>query len=178
MHLRQAPEQIRRGERHSGLIENMIAAATKDHHVIGKDQMKQYARIIKNDSMRKGGDFSRSQWVLATAPSRPGSLGEEDDWRQLGVLASQQDATTEFGFKAQLRTSMQKEFVRMDCGRRYAAAMLRKAKPVDNRWSVGDFAMYQIRQNARAPGEEWSGPARVVGFASDVGRLQHTELSQ
>ena len=68
---------------------------------------------------------------------------------------------------------MQTAFVRMDCGQQYAAAMLRKAKPLDKKWSVGDFAMYQIRQNARAPGEEWSGPARVLGFERNVVWLQH-----
>ena len=61
----------------------------------------------------------------------------------------------------------------MDCGRQYAAAMLGKAKLLDKKWYLGDFAVCQIRQNARAPGEEWSGPARVIGFDSCVVWLRH-----
>ena len=71
------------------MIKHMMKAAIRDHRVIGKDQMKQcacIAQIIKNDSMRKGG-FSPSPWVVAMAPRRPGSLAEEDEWGQLGVLA-------------------------------------------------------------------------------------------
>ena len=70
------------------------------------------------------------------------------------MLASQQDATTKFGFKAKLPMNMHEAFVRMDCERRYDAAMLRKAEPLNKTCSVGDFPMYQIRQNGRAPGEE------------------------
>ena len=40
----------------------------------------------------------------------------------------------------------------MDCGRRYAAAVLHKANLVGKKWCVGDFVMYHIRQGARAPG--------------------------
>ena len=117
-----------------GIIKNMVKAAIKDHHTIGKDQVKQcasIAQVIKNDSMRQGG-VRLSQWVLAKALQRQVSLAEEDEWGQLGVPTAQQESTTVFGFKARLRMSMQTAFARMDCGRRYAPAMIRKAR----RWTT------------------------------------------
>ena len=45
----------------------------------------------------------------------------------------------------------------------------RKAKPLDKQWSVGDL----IHQNARSPGEEWSGAARIIGFDRIVVWLLH-----
>ena len=39
----EAPEQIGRGERHGGLMQSAMMAVIKEHHVIGKDQMKQVA---------------------------------------------------------------------------------------------------------------------------------------
>ena len=79
---------------------------------------------------------------------------------QLGVLISHQDAT--------IADKCTKAICSRDCGRTHAAAMLRKAKRLDKKWSVGDLALYQIRQSARVPGEEWSGPARVIGFGSNA----------
>ena len=139
VHMRQAgteaPEQVGRGERHGGISKNMMKYAIKDHHVIGKDQPNHcasIAHIIKNESMRRE-VFSPAQWVLAKAPQGPDSLAEDDKWQQLGVLASQQCAKTGFGFKAKLRMSMRKAFVRMGCGRQYAASVLRMARVFDKK---------------------------------------------
>ena len=122
----EAPEQIGRGERHGGIFKHMLNVVIKEHNVSGKDEMKLAAVVVqetKNDSMRKGG-FAASQWVLAKYPRRPGLQGCEDEWGQLGVLESQQHGATEFGKRAAYRFSAQKAFVKVDCGRRYAAAML------------------------------------------------------
>ena len=59
----EAPEQIGRGERHGGVTKSAMKAMIKEHHVIGKDQMKQVAIIAmegKSDTMTKGG-FAPSQ---------------------------------------------------------------------------------------------------------------------
>ena len=122
------------------VMKNLI----KQHHVIGKSQMKQVAAVsqeVKNDTLRRGG-FAPSQWVLGRYPRRPGSLAEEDEWGQLGVLTAQQDPATAFGLKASMRFTAQKAFVRLDCGRRYAAAMLRRARVVDRDYHQGDWIMY------------------------------------
>ena len=79
---------------------------------------------VKNEGMRRGG-FAPAQWVLGKFPRRPGALADESEWGQLGVLSAQQQGGTEFGIRASLRLTAQKAFVHMDCGRRYAAALLR-----------------------------------------------------
>ena len=62
---------------------------------------------FKNDSMRRGG-FSPAQWVLGRHPRRPGALGDEEEWGQLGVLQSQQDGSTEFGRSAAMRFTVRR----------------------------------------------------------------------
>ena len=40
-------------------------------------------------------------------------------------------------------------------------------------YNVGNVVMYRVaRQGARAPGDEWAGPARVIGFDGQVVWLQ------
>jgi len=88
----EAPEHIGRGERHGGIMKSVMKTLIKPHHVIGKEQMKQVAVVanqVKNDTMRRGG-FTPPQWVLGKYPRRPGSLAEENEWGQLGVLEAQQ----------------------------------------------------------------------------------------
>ena len=57
----ESPEMIGRGERHGGIFKANMKVVIKEHHVVGKKQMKQVAAIStenKNDSMRKGGFLS------------------------------------------------------------------------------------------------------------------------
>ena len=134
-------------------MKDVMRNLIKQHHVIGKSQMKQVAAVaqeVKNDTLRRGG-FAPSQWVLGRYPRRPGSLAEEDEWGQLGVLTAQQDPSTAFGLKASMRFTAQKAFVRLDCGRRYAAAMLRKARAVDRDYQQGDWIIYRVVQGSLAP---------------------------
>ena len=79
---------------------------------------------------------------------------EEEELGQLGVLYDQADATTEWGLRASYRLTAMKTFVKIDCGRRYAAAILRKstALPTTNR--VGDVVMYYKKQGSAEPGTE------------------------
>jgi len=179
-HIRQAaleaPEQIGRGERHGGIMKNLMKTTIKEHHVVGKDQMKQVGYIAqetKNDMSKRGG-FSASQWVTCRYPRRPGSMLEEDEWGQLGVLQSQQDPATAFGIKAGMRATMQKQMVKVDCGRRYAAALLRNARAVSKDYEAGNMIMYRcIQASSGAPGDDWHGPARIIGFEKDVVWIQH-----
>jgi hypothetical protein len=71
-----------------------------------------------------------------------------------------------------MRLIVQKAFARQDCGRRYAAAMLRKSRPISKKYNVGDMVMYRSIQGALAPGEEWHGPARIIGFEGSMAWLQ------
>jgi hypothetical protein len=171
----ESPEHIGRAERHGGILKGVLKRIIKDHNVQGKDQMKlamSVALEVKNDTMRRDG-FSPSQWVLAKHPRRPGSLLEEAEWGQLGEMRAQCDASTAFGLKAEMLFSAQKYFVHLDCGRRYAKAMLRKARHIPTDYVVGNVVMYKAeKQGARAPGDEWYGPARIIGFDEEVVWLQ------
>ena len=116
----EAPEQIGRAERHGGIFKQVMKKIIKEHHIQGKEQMKLAATVAletKNDMMRRDG-FAPSQWVLGRFPRRPGGLTEESEWGQLGVLSTQQDSSTAFTQRANLRLTAQKAFVNMDCGRR------------------------------------------------------------
>ena len=82
---------------------------------------------------------------------------------QLGALGSQLDSSTEWGLRAAYRLTAMKQYVKIDSGRRYAAAMLRKSIPLPDTSRVGDLVMYKRDQDAEQPGTEWHGPARVLG---------------
>ena len=172
----ETPEHIGRGERHGGILKQLMKKVIHQHHAIGKDQMKQVAAVcmeVKNDTVRKGG-FTPSQWVLGRYPRRPGSLLEEDELAQLGVLQSQMDGTTAFGRKAEMRFTAQKCMVKMDCSRRYASAMLRNASHVDKQYQVGNLIMYRSEDSSTGePGSVWQGPARITGVEGDVVWCQH-----
>ena len=118
----EAPEHIGRGERQQGILKAVTKKLVKAFFVRGKKQMKQaivVAEGVKNDTSKRGG-FAASQWVLGRYPRRPGSMMEEEEWGQLGVLSYQQDGRTEFGRRAEMRHSAQKAMVNLDTGRRYA----------------------------------------------------------
>ena len=99
-------------------------------------------------------------------------LGEAE-WGQLGVLEAQLDSTTAFGLKASMRFTAQRFFVHLDCGRRFRESQLRKARHVPGDYKVGNVVMFKVvHQGSRAPGDEWCGPARVIGFDNQVVWLQ------
>ena len=47
--------------------------------------------------------------------------------------------------------------------------MLKNARNIDGIYKQGDVVMYRVHhQGARAPGDEWAGPARIIGFDNEV----------
>ena len=163
----EAPENIGRGERHGGIIKTVMKPIIKHHHAIGKEQMKMIGYIAcetKNDDMRRGG-YSPSQWVIARFPRRPGGLLEEEEWGQLGTIQAQADSTTAFGLAASVRFEAKRNFVKIDCGRRYANAMLRRARALPGNYTLGSFIMFRTEQgNEQTIDDAWLGPARIVGI--------------
>ena len=121
----------------------------------------------------------RPSGCWASSLAGQGPFTQEEEWAQLGVLEAQQKPETEFSIRASMRLTAQKAFVRLDCGRRYAAALLRKSRPLSMEYRDGDWVMYHVTQRARkgptpgAPGTEWAGPARILGFEQNVVWLQH-----
>ena len=105
----EVPEHIGPAERHQGILKGLLKRIVREHHCVGKDQMKLALTVAletKNDSP--------SQWVLAKFPRRPGSLLEDAEWGQLGVMQALCDSTSAFGMKAILRFTAQRYFVHLD----------------------------------------------------------------
>ena len=62
----------------------------------------------------------------------------------------------------------------MDCGRRYAAALLRRARVINKNYKAGDWVMYKIENRGDvAPGDQWHGPARMIGADDETVWIQH-----
>ena len=149
----EAPEQIGRGERQGGVWKMGMKAIVKAHHVVGKWKMKLAADVntaVKNEFVKKGG-VAAAQWVLGKYPRVPGAQLEENEYGQLGALQGQVDPATEWGLRALYRLTAMKAFVKFDCGRRYAAAMLRKSTPLPSKTRVGDLVMYKVVQGDDTP---------------------------
>ena len=76
----EVPEHIGRAERHQGILKGVLKRIVKEHHCIGKDQIKLALTVAleaKNDTVRRDG-FSPSQWVLAKYPGAPAAcLGRQ-----------------------------------------------------------------------------------------------------
>ena len=54
--------------------------------------------------------------------------------------------------------------VQIDCGRRFKQSQIKRAEPLKGNYSIGDLVMYRKDQDTDVPGDEWCGPARIVGF--------------
>ena len=60
--------------------------------------------------------------------------------------------------RAELRASARRAFIREDCGRRVARAVLRKAAPLVGEYATGDIVCY------RKEDQGWSPSCRLIGF--------------
>ena len=126
----ESPEQIGRVERHGGLLfKAVLKRMVADHAVQGFDDTKvaiAEAVSTKNYLSRNGG-FSPSQWVFGTLPRGPGDHFDQQEFADPGSLQGQLEPGTAFARRAELRASARRAFIREDCGRRVARAVLRKA---------------------------------------------------
>ena len=133
----ESPEHIGKCERHGGIIKRAFKRLVKDHHVVGKDDVKKAmleAQVAKNEFMRVGG-FSPTQWVLGRLPRGVGHVLDEEELGQLGVLSGRLDARTAFGRQAEFRHTA----VHEDCSRRVSKTVLRKSAPLPGKYQAGDL---------------------------------------
>ena len=114
-------------------------------------------REHQNNLSRNGG-FSPSQWVFGTLPRGPSDQFDEQEFADLGPLQGQLEPGTTFARRAELGASARRAFIREDCGRRVARAVLRKAAPLVGEYATGDIVCY--RKNDQG----WSPACRLVGF--------------
>ena len=118
---------------------------------------------VKNDMSRIGG-FSPSQWVLGRFPNRPGGQFDEDTYADHGLLSAEMDANTMFSLKQEIRAAAKKAFVKADCGKRVARAILRKSAPIPGDYSVGDLVCFKREQGANTAETRWSTASRIIGL--------------
>ena len=156
----ESPEQIGRVERHGGLFKAVLKRMITEHPVRGFDDIKiaiAEAVSTKNNLSRNGG-FSPSQWVFGTLPRGPGDQFDEQEFADLGPLQGQLEPGTAFARRAELRASARRAFIREDCGRRVARAVLRKAAPLVGEYATGDIVCYRKEDQGRSPA------CRLIGF--------------
>ncbi len=136
----ESPEQIRRVERHGGLWKAIMKRVVADHAISGIADMKIAAAecTSSKNSMSRNGGFSPSQWIFGTLPRGPGDQLDEEEFADLGALTGQLDSGTHFARRSEFRASARRAFVREDCRRRVARAVLRKAAPLAGNYGVGD----------------------------------------
>ena len=91
-------------------------------------------------------------------PREPGDQFDEQEFADLGPLQGQLEPGTAFARRAELRASARRAFIREDCGRRVARAVLRKAAPLVGEYATGDIVCY------RKEDQGWSPACRLIGF--------------
>ena len=99
--------------------------------------------------------------MFGTLPRGPGDQFGEQEFADLGPLQGQLESGTAVARRAELRASARLAFIREDCGRRVARAVLRKAVP-----PVGEYATGAIVRN-RKEDQGWSPACRLTGFGGN-----------
>ena len=159
----ESPEQIGRVERHRGLFKAVLKRMITEHAVQGFDDIKiAIAEDVstKNNLSRNVG-FSPAHWVFGTLPRGPGDQFDEQEFADLGPLQGQLEPGTAFARRAERRASARRAFIREDCGRRVARAVLRKAAPLVGEYATGDIVCF------RKEDQGWSPACRLIGFDGD-----------
>ena len=63
-----------------------------------------------------------------------------------------------------IRLACKEAHVRMDCSRKFASVIHRKAAPISGDYAVGDLICFKREKDAKTPEEQWSSVTRIVGF--------------
>ena len=135
----------------------------------GEEQIRRMTpeiTMIKSDQSRCGG-FSPSQWVLGRNAARPdGDRFDEESYADLGILSSKLDPETVFAKQQGLRTAARKAYVKVDCGKRVARAVLRKSAPIINQYQVGALVSFPHKDPTTAE-NRWSTASRIIYFQGE-----------
>ena len=87
-------------------------------------------------------NFLHLKRVLGKNASRPGDRFCEHCYADLGILSSKLDPDAAFAFQHDFRTAARKAYVKVDCGRRVARAILRKNALAIGNVQVGDLVCF------------------------------------
>ena len=161
----QAPHQLGIGERHGGILKQIMNKAVHNRQLSGAEAISalcaESARV-KNVTINYGG-FSPAQWVLGHTPSDWTSLVSHDAEMHLGVhqglVDMEEDRTPQESFMIQLliRQAAKEAFMQVDSSQKIRKAMLRKAAPIRGPYRIGNMVNFHRHG-------KWYGPARVLAY--------------
>ncbi|CAE7562382.1 RE1 [Symbiodinium sp. CCMP2592] len=160
----ESPYQLGRGERHGGILKEVIKGIVTSRQLRGRQNMEfavTEAVGIKNHKVNHNG-FSPSQWVLGRNPPDLESLTTLFPEARLGVHQEILDGESAFAQQMMIRGAAKEAFAQVDSSQRIRAAMLRKSVPGRGPFTMGDLVCFHRRQGGKA-GWKWFGPARVIG---------------
>eukprot|EP00913_Durusdinium_trenchii_P018068 g16978.t1 len=128
-----APHQLGVGERHGGLLKEIMRRVIHERRIHGAEEISALcseAARVKNTLLNQHG-YSPSQWVMGYQPGDVTSLANNDPNEQLGnhqVLIDAEDGAQDIYAKQLLIRQWAKEaYIRMDTSQRVRRALLRKS---------------------------------------------------
>ena len=156
-----APHQLGVGERHGGLLKEIMRRVIHERRIHGAEEISALcseATRVKNTLLNQHG-YSPSQWVMGFQPGDVTSLANNDPNEQLGnhqVLIDAEDGAQDIYAKQLLIRQWAKEaYIRMDTSQRVRRALLRKSVPMRGPFKTGDLVCFNKKN-------KWYGPARVL----------------
>lgn len=159
-----APYQLGTGERHGGMLKQIMYKAVHDRQMMGADMISALcaeACRTKNTLVNHGG-YSPMQWVLGHLPDDLTSLLSHQGEEHLGVhqeVVNQEEDNQQEAFMKQLlvRQWAKEAFIQIDTSQRIRKAMLRRTTPLRGPYRTGDLICFSKKGH-------WYGPARVLGY--------------
>ena len=158
-----APFQLGTGERHGGLLKEIMKKAVHDRQLHGSDTIAALCSEscrCKNVLVNHGG-YSPAQWVLGYTPEDVTSLSSNDLDERLGthqqLIDMEEEKTPQEQFMMQLliRQFAKEAFMKIDSSQRIRKALLRKSVPMRGPYRPGDLICFSKKG-------KWYGPARVL----------------
>ena len=160
-----APNQLGTGERHGGLLKDLMKKVIQERQIRGAEEIaalcSECARV-KNGLLNHGG-YTPSQWVMGFQPDDRTSLMNHDFDENIGVHQNLVDV--EHGGEEGLQDRFQKQllmrqfakqaFMEIDASQRIRKTMLRKSVPMRGPYRPGDLVSFLKK-------DKWLGPARVL----------------
>eukprot|EP00435_Cladocopium_sp_Y103_P000814 s912_g1.t1 len=159
----QSPFQLGLGERHGGLIKEVMNRAIHSRQLQGAGVISSLcaeAGRTKNTMLNHGG-YSPAQWVLGQTPDDVTSLISHSFDEHIEVhqnlIDLEENKTPQENFMMQLliRQTAKEAFVHVDSCQKIRKAMLRKSVPLCGPYRVGNLINFCRRG-------KWYGPARVL----------------
>ena len=157
-----APHQLGIGERHGGIIKQMLKRIIHERQLVGEEDISiacSESASVKNGLFNAAG-FTPQQWVMGFQPEDRTSLENFDD--NIGVhqgIADQDDPELgpfdRYQKQSLIRQFAKEAYIKADSCQKIRKSMLRKAIPLRGSFTVGSLVSFKKK-------ERWYGPARVL----------------